>query len=91
MKIAFLGDSITLGYALEERERDRFPAVLCRMTGHEEQNLGITGTLVAQAGLSRSDGYGVRGSVSADRRRGCRGRVWRNERLFLERHAHLRR
>ena len=56
MKLAFLGDSITLGYALEQREADRFPAVLCRMTGHEEYNLGITGTLVARAGLSASDG-----------------------------------
>lgn len=56
MKIAFLGDSITLGYALDDREQDRFPAVLCRMTGHEEINLGITGTLVARAGLSASDG-----------------------------------
>ncbi|MBQ9996142.1 MAG: SGNH/GDSL hydrolase family protein [Clostridia bacterium] len=56
MKIAFLGDSITLGYALERRETDRFPAVFCRMTGHEEINLGITGTLVARAGLSASDG-----------------------------------
>ena len=56
MKIAFLGDSITLGYALDERDRDRFPAVFCRMTGHEEINLGITGTLVARAGLSAFDG-----------------------------------
>ena len=56
MKIAFLGDSITLGYALDDRERDRFPAVFCRMTGHEEINLGITGTLVARAGLSAFDG-----------------------------------
>ncbi len=56
MKIAFLGDSITLGYALDNRERDRFPAVFCRMTGHVEFNLGITGTLVARAGLSRFDG-----------------------------------
>lgn len=56
MKIAFLGDSITLGYALEHREADRFPAVLCRMTGDEEVNLGITGTLVARAGLSSFDG-----------------------------------
>ena len=56
MKIAFLGDSITLGYALDDRERDRFPAVFCRMTGYEEINLGITGTLVARAGLSASDG-----------------------------------
>ncbi len=56
MKFAFLGDSITLGYALDNRERDRFPAVFCRMTGHTEVNLGITGTLVARAGLSASDG-----------------------------------
>ena len=56
MKIAFLGDSITLGYALEHREEDRFSAVLCRNLGHEESNFGITGTLMARAGLSASDG-----------------------------------
>ena len=55
MKIAFLGDSITFGYGLADRA-DRFAAVYCKRTGDDEQNLGITGTLVARAGLSRGDG-----------------------------------
>ena len=55
MKIAFLGDSITLGYGLENSD-DRFSAVLCRRLAAEEINCGITGTLVARAGLSRDNG-----------------------------------
>ena len=55
MKIAFLGDSITFGYGLADRA-DRFASVYCKRTGDDEQNLGITGTLVARAGLSRGDG-----------------------------------
>jgi len=56
MKIAFLGDSITLGYALENRMENRFSAIFCREHGHTEVNLGITGTLVAKAGLSEANG-----------------------------------
>lgn len=56
MKIAFLGDSITLGYALENKEQDRFSGLVCRELGAEEMNLGITGTLIAKSGMSASDG-----------------------------------
>lgn len=56
MKIGFLGDSITYGYGLANRERDRYTALVCRKMNCEEVNLGITGTLVARAGLSRDDG-----------------------------------
>ena len=55
MKIAFLGDSITLGYALEDRSK-RYSTLVCADLGAEEINHGITGTLVARAGLSREDG-----------------------------------
>ena len=54
-KIAFLGDSITLGYGLSDPSR-RFSTVFCRVEGYEELNYGITGTLLARAGLSASDG-----------------------------------
>lgn len=54
MKIAFLGDSITMGYGLEN-PGDRFAAVLCGRLGAEENNYGICGTLVARAGLSRTN------------------------------------
>ncbi len=56
MNIGYLGDSITLGYGLEHRERDRFSRLLTDRYGWEERNYGITGTLVARAGLSASDG-----------------------------------
>ena len=49
--ITFLGDSITLGYALPARY-DRFPTVLSSRFGFTEDNQGITGTLVARAGLN---------------------------------------
>ena len=55
MKIAFLGDSITLGYGLTDRSA-RFSTLVSRVLEAEEVNLGITGTLVARAGLSASDG-----------------------------------
>lgn len=53
-KIAFLGDSITLGYGLENQE-DRFSTVTSKMLGAIEENYGITGTLVARAGLNNDD------------------------------------
>lgn len=56
MKIGFLGDSITFGYGLANRERDRYAALVCRELGCEQVNLGVTGTLVARAGLSRDNG-----------------------------------
>ena len=55
MKIAFLGDSITLGYGLADKEH-RYSTLVSRALGLEEMNFGITGTLVAKAGLNQSDG-----------------------------------
>ena len=55
MTIAFLGDSITFGYALEDKAC-RYSTLVCNTLGAEEINHGITGTLVAKAGLSRDDG-----------------------------------
>lgn len=54
MNIAFLGDSITLGYALDN-PADRFSTLLCGRLGAAERNYGITGTLTARAGLSRTN------------------------------------
>ena len=54
MKISFLGDSITFGYALTDKE-DRYATVICRNMGAEEANFGITGTLMARAGMNRND------------------------------------
>jgi lysophospholipase L1-like esterase len=51
MTIAFLGDSITLGYGLENKE-SRYSTLVSRALGFEELNYGITGTLVAKAGLN---------------------------------------
>ena len=53
--VAFLGDSITLGYALENREK-RYATLVSQRLDMEEQNFGITGTLVAKAGLNTDDG-----------------------------------
>ena len=55
MKIAFLGDSITFGYALEDKSC-RYATLVSKALGFEEENYGITGTLVAKAGLNREDG-----------------------------------
>jgi len=55
MTIAFLGDSITLGYGLDNKEK-RYAALVAQALGMEELNYGITGTLVARAGLNRTDG-----------------------------------
>ena len=55
MKIAFLGDSITLGYGLDCRE-DRYATLICKQLDAEEANFGITGTLMARAGMNREDG-----------------------------------
>lgn len=54
MTIGFLGDSITLGYALEDKS-ERYATKVCRILGATEENYGITGTLVARAGLNRND------------------------------------
>jgi len=55
MKISFLGDSITFGYDLENQE-DRFSTVLCKKLNAIEANFGITGTLMARAGMNRENG-----------------------------------
>ena len=55
MKIAFLGDSITCGYALPDATK-RYTTALCEQLGSQEENYGITGTLIAKAGLNRTDG-----------------------------------
>lgn len=55
MTIAFLGDSITLGYGLEHKE-NRYSTLVSKALDMEELNCGITGTLVAKAGLNRTDG-----------------------------------
>ncbi|MBO5295532.1 MAG: SGNH/GDSL hydrolase family protein [Clostridia bacterium] len=54
MTIAFLGDSITLGYGLAHW-KDRYSTLVSQALGMTELNYGITGTLVAQAGLNRTD------------------------------------
>lgn len=53
--IAFLGDSITYGYGLDE-PRARYSTLVAKRLGMEEQNYGITGTLIAKAGLNATDG-----------------------------------
>ena len=53
--IAFLGDSITMGYGLSDPSC-RYATLVASALGMIEQNYGIAGTLVAQAGLNRSDG-----------------------------------
>ncbi len=53
MKIAFLGDSITVGYSLEDPENDRYSSLVCKSFGAVEINLGICGTLIARAGMNR--------------------------------------
>lgn len=54
MTIAFLGDSITFGYGLDNKE-NRYSTVVSRALGMEELNYGITGTLIAKAGLNQTD------------------------------------
>lgn len=53
--IAFLGDSITFGYALSDKGK-KYSTLLSERMGLTEENYGITGTLVAKAGLNISDG-----------------------------------
>ncbi len=54
-KTAFLGDSITMGYGLENVSV-RFSTVFSQMIGCEEANFGITGTLMARSGTSKTNG-----------------------------------
>ena len=55
MTIAFLGDSITCGYGLADPSV-RYTVQVSEQLGLTEENHGITGTLMAQAGLNHSDG-----------------------------------
>ena len=55
MTVAFLGDSITLGYGLEVKEK-RYSTLTARALQMEELNFGIAGTLIAKAGLNKTDG-----------------------------------
>ena len=52
--VAFLGDSITFGYALDNKE-NKYSTVVCSELNVTEQNYGITGTLMAKAGLNQTD------------------------------------
>lgn len=54
MKIRFLGDSITYGYALENQAK-KYTTLVCNAFCAEEENYGITGTLMARSGLNLSD------------------------------------
>ena len=54
MNIAFLGDSITFGYGLDDNEK-RYSTLVAQALKMEELNYGITGTLVAKAGLNQTD------------------------------------
>jgi lysophospholipase L1-like esterase len=54
-KVVFLGDSITVGYGLED-PKYRYSTVFCEMAGCEELNYGTTGTLIARAGVSIPNG-----------------------------------
>jgi len=51
----FLGDSITMGYGLDNQS-DRFSTVFCKKFGLIEKNYGITGTLMARSGTSKTNG-----------------------------------
>ena len=53
--IGFLGDSITYGYGLNDPCK-RYSTLVSQILDMTEENYGITGTLVAKAGLNRSDG-----------------------------------
>jgi acyl-CoA thioesterase I len=52
LKIACVGDSITFGSGVENRETNNYPAVLGRMLGSkfEVKNFGVSGTTVLKAG-----------------------------------------
>jgi len=52
VKVACIGDSITYGYALQNREEDAYPAQLQTLlgNGYKVANFGITGRTVALSG-----------------------------------------
>jgi lysophospholipase L1-like esterase len=51
-RVAAVGDSITWGSGLADRERDSYPAHLGRMLGdqHEVRNFGVNGTTLLRKG-----------------------------------------
>lgn len=53
-KVIFLGDSITMGYGLEDPMK-RYSTLFSKKNGFIEQNYGIQGTLIARAGISAID------------------------------------
>ena len=53
--IAFLGDSITYGHGLADASA-RYATLVSKRLCMDEENYGISGTLVAKAGLNRADG-----------------------------------
>ncbi len=55
MKITFLGDSITFGYALDDKNK-KYTTLVCNKLSAKEVNHGITGTLIARSGLNLTDG-----------------------------------
>lgn len=54
MSIAFLGDSITFGWGLDDKSK-KYSTLVCQRLNMEEENYGITGTLLAKAGLNNED------------------------------------
>lgn len=54
MNIAFLGDSITYGYDLKDK-RKKYSSLVSDALCMVEENYGITGTLMAKAGLNRDN------------------------------------
>ena len=54
MTLAFLGDSITFGYDLEDKSK-KYSTLASEALGMTEENYGITGTLIAKAGLNREN------------------------------------
>ena len=53
--IAFLGDSITVGYTLEDQTL-RYSTLVSKRLGAKEENYGISGTLIAKSGRNKDDG-----------------------------------
>ena len=55
MTVAFLGDSITCGYGLSDPSV-QYTTLVSERLGLTEENHGITGTLIARAGLNGTNG-----------------------------------
>ncbi|HEX6984910.1 MAG TPA: GDSL-type esterase/lipase family protein, partial [Planctomycetaceae bacterium] len=52
IRVACVGDSITFGSGVEERERNSYPAVLGRLLGerYEVRNFGVSGATLQKRG-----------------------------------------